>query len=62
MLPKFRFILLIWGFLAFWRLIRGTQGPQTNIFQFVCEVLVVIYCFQAIWGLKHLDFINYNKI
>jgi hypothetical protein len=26
--------------------IRGTQGPQTNIFQFAFEVLFVIYRFQ----------------
>jgi hypothetical protein len=28
----------------------------------VCVVLVDTYWFQAIWGLNHLDFINYNKI
>jgi hypothetical protein len=31
---------------------RGPWGPQTNIFYFVCVVPVVIYPFQASWGIK----------
>jgi len=49
-------------FLAFWRPTRGPLGPQTNISQFVCVVLVILYLSHAIWGLNHLDSSGYNKI
>ena len=39
----------------------GLRGPQTNICQNECVVLVGIYLFQAIWALNHLDFSGYNK-
>jgi hypothetical protein len=38
------------------------MGSQTNISQFVSVVLVVIYLFQAICDLNHLDFSGDNKI
>jgi hypothetical protein len=38
------------------------MGTQTNISQFISVVLVVIYLFQAICGLNHLDFSGDNKI
>jgi hypothetical protein len=41
---------------------RSPWEPQTNIFYFVCIVLVVIYLFHASWGLNHLDFSGNNKI
>jgi hypothetical protein len=40
----------------------GPWGPQTDIFYFVCVVLVVIYPFHASLGLNHFDFSDYNKI
>jgi hypothetical protein len=39
---------------------RGPWGPQTNISQFLCVALVVIYLFRAICALNHLDFSGYN--
>jgi hypothetical protein len=38
---------LIWGLFGPFRPMRGPSGPQTNIFDFVRVVLVVIYLFQA---------------
>jgi hypothetical protein len=35
-------------------LYRWSDKPDSSV--------VVIYLFQAIWGLKHLDFNGYNKI
>jgi hypothetical protein len=33
----------LWAFWPFSKLIWGAQGTQTNIFQFLCVVLVVVY-------------------
>ena len=41
---------------------RSPWGPQTNIFYFVCTVLVVFHIFHASCGLNNLDFSGYNKI
>jgi hypothetical protein len=41
---------------------RGTWGPQANICQLVCVVLVGIYLFQTNLGLNHLDFSGYTQI
>ena len=50
------------GFLAFWRPMRGAWVPQTNIFYFVCLILVVIYLYHASWGLNHLDINSYKNL
>jgi hypothetical protein len=40
---------------------RGPWGPQNIFFQLhTCVILVVIYRFHAIGGLKHLIFIGYR--
>ena len=40
----------------------GDSRPILVSLYVYCVVLVVIYLFQAIWGLKHLDFSGYYKI
>jgi hypothetical protein len=62
MLPIFRLILPISGLSRLLKAHQGPRGTQTNISQFVCVVLVVIYLFQAICDLNHLDFSGDNKI
>ena len=41
-----------------WRPMRSRLWTQTNIYEF----LNVIYLFEAIWGVNHLDFTGFNKI
>ena len=56
------------NFGAFWSfesLSKAHEGPQSTLNQFLyftCVVLVVIYPFYAMWDLKHLNCVGYNKI
>ena len=48
--------------MAYWRPMRGAWRHKTNIYYFVCIILVFIHLFHAGRGLTHLDFSSYNKI
>ena len=45
-----------------WGSMGSCQWTQTNIYESLCIVLNVIYLFEAIWGLDHLNFTGYDKI